>query len=121
MFLVCKTIEELKGGFFAFITGALAVLLSVILRINILYQPNSLDIFFWTFIYFILVKCISTGNTKWLIAAGAVVAFGLLSKYNIIFLLAGILPSILLTSHRKWLLDKNFYIGSGYFTGNSFS
>lgn len=111
MVLVCKTIEELKGGRFALITGALAILLSVLLRMNMLYQPNSLDIFFWTLVYFTLIKCISTGNTKWLVATGVAIAFGFLSKYNIIFLVSGLLPAVLLTPQRKWLLNKHFYIG----------
>ncbi len=39
--------------------------------------------------------------------------FGILSKYNIIFLLAGLLPAVLLTEHRKIFLNKKFYIGIG--------
>src|SRR5215213_1419505 len=54
--VVWKTIEELKGELFALVLGSLAVLISVLLRINILYQPNSLDIFFWTLVYFTLIK-----------------------------------------------------------------
>ncbi len=47
LLIVWKTIETLKGGLFALVAGSLAVLVSVILRINILFQPNSSDIFFW--------------------------------------------------------------------------
>ena len=111
--VVWKTIAALKGDLFALVLGSLAVLVSVILRINILFQPNSLDIFFWTLTYFIIVKYISTSNSKWLLAMGLAVGFGILSKYNIIFLLAGLLPAVLLTAHRKVFLDKNFYYGIG--------
>src|SRR5215203_4296615 len=51
--LVWKTIEELKGSLFALIMGATAVLFSVLLRLNILYQPNSLDVLCWTAFYYV--------------------------------------------------------------------
>src|SRR5215218_3422707 len=35
--VVWKTIEELRGGLFALVLGSLAILVSVLLRINILY------------------------------------------------------------------------------------
>ena len=109
--IVWKIIETLKGNLFALMLGSLAVLVSVILRINILFQPNSLDIFFWTLLYFTIVKYISSTDAKWLIAAAFAMAFGILSKYNIIFLAAGLLPAVLLTDHRKIFLQKNLYIG----------
>ena len=40
--VVWKTIEELKGNTFALILGATCVLFSALLRLNTLYQPNSL-------------------------------------------------------------------------------
>ncbi len=113
MLIVWKTIEALKGNLFALVLASLALLVSVILRINILFQPNSMDIFFWTALYFTLVKYINSGNTKWFFVTAFVIGFGILSKYNIIFLLLGLLPAVLLTGHRKILLDKNFYISIG--------
>ena len=111
--LVWKIIEALKGGLFALVAGSLAILVSMILRVNILFQPNSSDIFFWTLVYFTVVKYISTSNSKWFFATGIAVGFGILSKYNIIFLLLGLLPAILLTKHRKVFLEKNFYLSMG--------
>lgn len=113
LLIVWKTIETLKGGLFALVAGSLAILVSVILRINILFQPNSWDIFFWTLVYFTVIKYICTSNSKWLFATGIAVGFGILSKYNIVFLLLGLMPAILLTKHRKLFLDKNFYLSIG--------
>lgn len=39
--VVWKIIEELNGNLFARVIGSLALLFSVLLRINLLYQPNS--------------------------------------------------------------------------------
>lgn len=107
--VVWKTTEELKGNLFAQILAATCVLLSVLLRINLLYQPNSLDILCWTTFYFILIKYINTGEQKWLLAGAFVFAIGFLNKYNIIFLLIGLFPVLLLTRQRRMFATKGFY------------
>lgn len=107
--VVWKTIEELDGGWFALLLGAISVVFSSLIRINMLYQPNSPDILAWTLLFFILVKFINSGNNKWLWYAGIVFAFGFLNKYNIVFLLIGLLPAILITEHRTIFRNKHFY------------
>ena len=111
--LVWKIVEGLKGNLFALILGSLSVLVSAILRVNILYQPNSLDVFFWCLFYFTFLKYINTSNSKWLYAMALAIAFGILSKYNILFLSIGFLPAILLSEHRKVFGNKHFYISIG--------
>lgn len=113
--IVWKTIEELKGNLYALVLGSSAILLSVILRINILYQPNSFDIFFWTLVYFSIIKYINTDSSKWLYATALALGFGFLSKYNIVFLVLGLLPAILLTEHRRIFLKKELYISIAIF------
>jgi hypothetical protein len=110
--VVWKTIQELKGKTYALILASTALLLSVLLRINILYQPNSLDIFFWTLVSYIIVKYINSENVKWLYAAAIAIAFGFLSKYNIVFMILGLLPAILLTKHRTIFLNKHLYFSA---------
>ncbi len=107
--VVWKTIEELRGNLFALTLGATCILFSALLRLNSLYQPNSLDVLCWTTFYFILIKYINTENTKWFFIGGIVFGFGFLNKYNITFLLIGLLPAILLTAQRKIFSKKEFY------------
>ena len=83
---VWKIIEELKGTLFALILGATCVLFSVLLRLNILYHPNSFDVLSWTVLYYTVIKFINTENSKWLFTGAAVFAFGFLNKYNILLL-----------------------------------
>ena len=109
--LVWKIIEELGGKVFALAIGSLAILFSVLLRINILYQPNSTDIFFWTLIYFTVIKYINTNNSNWLYATGVAVGFRILSKYNVIFLVIGLLPGLLFTQ-KKIFKEKNLYVAA---------
>src|SRR5665647_3215259 len=79
--VVWKAIEELNGNLFALILGATCILFSSLLRLNLLYQPNSLDVLSWTTFYYILIKYFNTKNTKWLFVAATVIAIGFLNKY----------------------------------------
>ena len=110
MIIVWKAIEALNGNMFSLILGATCVLFSAILRLNTLYQPNSFDVLCWTALYYILLKYIKTDHVKWLYTGAVVFAIGFLNKYNIIFLVIGLLPSLLLTRHRKLFLRPGLYL-----------
>jgi 4-amino-4-deoxy-L-arabinose transferase-like glycosyltransferase len=106
--VVWKAIDALKGNLFALVLGATCVLFSALLRLNILYQPNSLDVLCWVSFCFVLIKYCTTENYKWFYIGMAVLAFGFLNKYNIVFLLAGILPALVLTKFSIFR-NKHFY------------
>lgn len=108
--VVWKAIETLNGNLFALVTGATCVLLSSLLRLNLLYQPNSLDVLSWTTFYFILIQYIRTQKSSWLFVGALVFAIGFLNKYNFVFLLIGLFPAILLTEQRSLFARKEFYI-----------
>lgn len=110
--VVWKTIEAIKGNLFALVLGAVAVLLSAILRINILYQPNSLDILAWTGFYFVLIKYVQSEQSKWLYTAAVIFAIGFLNKYNFVFLLIGLFPALLLTPQRSLFAKKDLYFAA---------
>lgn len=109
IYIVWKTIEVLNGSLFALILGAVGVLFSALLRLNLLYQPNSFDVLSWTAFYYIVIMFIKTNNNKWLYIGAVVFAFGFLNKYNVAFMLIGLFPAIILTEHRKLLANKQLY------------
>lgn len=108
--LVWKTVERLGGNLFAKILVATILLFSVLLRLNILYQPNSVDVLCWTAIFYFLVVYLQTSKPGWLYWIAIVFAIGFLNKYNIVFLIAGLAPALLLTEHRKIFTNKHFYL-----------
>ena len=108
--VVWFAIEELHGKLFAQGIAASALVCSVMLRINILYQPNSFDIFCWTILYYFLLKYINTGSYRWLWIGAITCGIAFLNKYNIAFLFFGIIPALLLTNHRKIFLHKQLYL-----------
>ncbi len=108
--VVWKTVESLKGSLYACVITAVALTFSSLLRINILYQPNSFDILSWTLVYYTFIRFIQTENYKWLYLTAISFALGFLNKYNIAFCLIGLLPAILLTEHRRIFLNSKFYL-----------
>lgn len=107
--IVWKTIELLKGNLYALVLGATCIVFSSLLRINMLYQPNSLDVLSWTAFYYVVIQYITTEKPKWFYIGAIVFAFGFLNKYNILFLLIGLLPALLLSNQRRILVDKKLY------------
>ena len=108
LLVVWKTIELLRGNLFALSLGAISIIFSAITRINILFQPNSLDILCWTLFYFTIAKYIRSEKIIWLLYASTVFALGFYNKYNIVFLILGILPAIILSHHRKVFKNPSF-------------
>lgn len=113
MLLVWRSVEALKGGLFACVLAMVAMLCSPYMRINTLYQPNSLDILCWTFVLFCIIRFIGSQKDKWLYLLATGFAFGFLNKYNIGFLVVGLLPALLLTEHRKLFTRRAFYLAAG--------
>jgi 4-amino-4-deoxy-L-arabinose transferase and related glycosyltransferases of PMT family len=111
IFVVWKTIEELKGNLFALIFGTSCITFSVLFRLNALYQPNSLEVLCWTSFYYFIIRYLNSNQTKWIYLIAITFAIGFLNKYNIAFLILGIIPAILLTTERKVLINKNLYYG----------
>jgi hypothetical protein len=99
-------VETLGGNLLAKILAASALLFSVLLRINLLLQPNSFDILTWTIIIYLLIKFVQSGNNKWLFFLAVIIAIGIYNKYNIIFLLTGLLVSMLFFHKRELFLHS---------------
>lgn len=110
LLVVWKTIEALKGNLYALVLGATCIVFSSLLRINMLYQPNSLDVLCWTGFYYVIIQYFSTEKPKWLFIGAIVFAFGFLNKYNILFLFIGLLPALLLSSQRKVFVERKLYL-----------
>ena len=79
-------VESVGGSFFSKILASCALVFSPLMRINMLYQPNSFDILTWTIIFFLLIKFIQSEKTKWLWFLSAIVSVGFYNKYNLIFI-----------------------------------
>ncbi len=107
--LVWKTVVHLKGSLYACVLSVTALLFSSLLRLNILYQPNSLDILAYTLIYYTLLRYVQTNHVKWLYFLALSFSIGFLNKYNVAFCILGLLPALALTKHRVLFAKIHFY------------
>lgn len=110
MLFTWKIVEELKGGIFAATLACIAVMFSVIARLNILYQPNSFDVLAWTALYYVLIRYFNTKHSQLLYTAAFIFALGFLNKYNIAFMIIGIIPALLFTAQREVFSAKHLYL-----------
>lgn len=104
IWLVWLTCRRLGGGLFACALCTTCVLCSVLVRTNTLYQPNSLDIFFWTLLFYCIIRYEQLRQSHYLYTTAVVLGIGFLSKYNILW--AGIALLISWLLHRKSILQK---------------
>ena len=102
-------VETLEGKLLSKILVSTALLFSVMIRINILFQPNSFDILAWTMIFYLLLKYIQSEKPKWLYFLAIAIAIGLYNKYNLVFLLIGLTTGLLLTSQRNLFMKSSFW------------
>lgn len=105
-----KIVDFLKGSLLAKCLVAVACICSSLLRLNTLYQPNSFDVLAWTAVFYYLLRYFDKNEAKYLYAFAIFVALGFLNKYNILFLIIGLLPAIIITSNRKVFTDKHLYL-----------
>ncbi|MFL5774515.1 MAG: ArnT family glycosyltransferase [Flavisolibacter sp.] len=102
-------VKELGGKFFAQVIAALGILFSAYMRIHFLFQPNFLDIFFWTLSAYYLLRYINSNERSYLFLLATSTALGWWSKYSILFFVSALIISIFLTYHRKIMKKKDFW------------
>ncbi len=106
---VWMIVEALEGSLYSKILASSALLFSLLVRINILFQPNSFDILAWTIIFYLLVKYAQSEKSKWLFYLSIIIALGFYNKYNLAFLIIGLLASLLLTTQKKIFSNISFW------------
>ena len=107
--VVCGMVTEMGGRLFAQCIASLGLIAGVYLRIHFLFQPNFLEIFWWSLLALLILKYINTGQSYYIILVGVTIGLAWLSKYSIVFFVVGMLAGLLLTPDRKILLKKPVY------------
>lgn len=103
--------RDLGGGRLAQVTAAVCVALSPLPMFEgTEFQYTSFDYLWWVLAAWFLIRLLKTENPRWWLAIGAVLGVGLMTKYAIVFYIAGILAGLLLTRNRR-------YFGSPWFWG----
>jgi 4-amino-4-deoxy-L-arabinose transferase-like glycosyltransferase len=113
LILVGWIVISLGGKYFALFMLFCCFFFSSYLRVHFLFQPNFLEIFFYTLIAFGLIRYIQTSENKWLYITAIGAGFGLLSKYSVAFYLVSLLPALLLTRQKKIFGNPHLYYALG--------
>lgn len=101
------TARELGGKAYAQILASLMFSVSlIILRGYSMLQPVPFDILFWSLILYWLVRYINTQKPLYILLLGVGFGIGLLNKYMVVFLAAGIALAVLFTPYRKLWLNR---------------
>ncbi|HEY4936286.1 MAG TPA: glycosyltransferase family 39 protein [Puia sp.] len=79
------------------------------LRVHFLFQPNFLEVFFYSVIAYGLIQYIKTSENKFLYITALGMGLGLLSKYSVVFYMVSLLPALLLTKQRIIFRNKHLY------------
>lgn len=103
---------ELGGGRKAQIAAALAAV-PFCLGGGALMQYVAFDCLFWVLTAYFVVRLCKSGDPRWWIAIGSAIGLGMLAKYTIIFLVAGLVAGVLLTDARRYLKSKWLWYGVG--------
>ncbi len=110
--LTCLIATELGGKLFAQFLAGLSVMTGAYMRVHFLFQPNILDVFFWTAAVYFIIRYINDKQTASLYWFFISLALGFWGKYSVVFLATGIFIALLLSHHRIVYTRKLFYIAA---------
>ena len=104
--------RELGGGRLAQVTAAVSVALAPLAMFEATeFQYSTFDYLWWVLIAYFVIRLLKSDDARWCVGIGAVVGLGLMTKYTMGFYVMGIVGGLLLTSARKFLWSKWFWIG----------
>jgi hypothetical protein len=72
----------------------------------------AFDYLWWVLVAFFTVRLLVTDDARYWLGIGAGIGFGMMTKYTMIFWVAGLVVAVLVTSARKYLLSKWLYFGA---------
>jgi 4-amino-4-deoxy-L-arabinose transferase-like glycosyltransferase len=116
--LTAEFARALGGGRFAQWLSGLTVLLGGDFLVDgLLLLTDMMQPLTWLGCSWCLLRLAQTGNQRWWLGFGAVAGISLLSKYLILFFLAGLAVGVILTPLRRSLLQRWIYLGAAIALG----
>lgn len=104
--------RELGGGRSAQLIAAVAAT-PFCLGAGSLMQYVAFDYFWWVLIFYFVARLCTSDDPRWWLAIGIAIGFGMLTKYSVVFCVAGIVTGVLMTNLRRHLKSKWLWIGAG--------
>jgi hypothetical protein len=109
IYLLTRLVQRLGGGWFATVLAGACYLGTAYARLNLLFQPNSFEVFGFVFCLYWLVAYFQTEKPRYLYLLGLGLGLSMLNKYSTLFFLAALGGALLLTPRRRLLLSRHFW------------
>lgn len=107
-------VRDFGGRRPAQVLAALAVVISpVALMAGTLIQYMAFDYLWWVVLAFFVVRVLATDDPRWWLGVGATVGLGMMTKYTILFFVAGLVAAVLVTATRRALRSRYLWFGVG--------
>ncbi len=111
--IISMIVLEMGGRRWAILLAGFAFILSpAFLRSNTLFQPVSLNQFFWLLSSYFVLRLINSQSPRYWIHLGALWGIAFLNKYSIAFFALALVIGLLLTPHRRLLFSRQLIIGA---------
>jgi hypothetical protein len=105
-------VRELGGKKWAMVLASIAFIIApAFLRSNMLFQPVSLNQFFWLTSFYLIIRLVNSQDPRYWLYLSVNFGLGFLAKYSIVFLATGFLIALLLTPDRRLIWSKYFLYG----------
>jgi 4-amino-4-deoxy-L-arabinose transferase-like glycosyltransferase len=110
IFLITAITREMKGKNYAQIIVAIAFTVTPFnLRCFSLFQPVCFDMFFWSMIFYLILRWFNTKDDKYLVWLGPIVGLGLMNKYTLVLEIFCLFVVLIFTSYREIFRRRAFY------------
>jgi hypothetical protein len=76
-----------------------------------LMQYVSFDYFFWVLTAYFVIRLLKSNDPRWWLAIGGAIGLGMMSKYAMPFLVAGLVAGALLSDNRRYVASKWLWYG----------
>ena len=113
VWLTGKLAREMGGGRFAQALAALAVIVApIFLLFHHWLTMNAFEPLVWMGACLCVIRAINTGNGIYWLWFGILVGLGLQTKYSVVFFAVAIVAGLLLTPHRRFIMNPWIWIGA---------
>ena len=105
--------KELGGSRRAQVVTAVAVAIAPMsLVMGTLFQYISFDYLWWLLVAYSMLRLLKSENPKWWLGIGAGIGLGMMTKYTMVFFIAGVVIAVLVTDGRRYLRSRWLWAGA---------
>ena len=105
--------RELGARRWAQVVAALAAAIAPMsICMGTMFQYIGFDYLWWVLAAWLLIRLLRTDDPRWWLPLGAVLGLGMMTKYTILFFIAGIVAGVLLTPVRRYLKSPWLWAGA---------